>query len=188
MHPKEIFTLASKRSCFRTPFVNQRVNGFEALPNLAPHHYFSIFPGIRDKLSWKKCALFISEIFRLFVNTFVDSRWQVFPSQYADFLTTTSHVFISKRKDFLSIFDSISEMCMKFTTFWKTRSVSQFDYRRYYCIRKRCLVKRLKGLASADHSVINVLMGSKHCWSQHGTTIFLFFHNFQINWIGKSLP
>ena len=79
-------------------------------------------------------------------------------------------------------------MCMKSTTFWKTRSVSQFNYCRYYCIRKRCLVKRLKGLASADHLVINVLIGSKHCWSHHGTTIFLFFHNFHINWIGKSLP
>ena len=42
---------------------------FEALPKLAPHHYFSIFPGIWDKLSWKKSALVISEIFRLFVNT-----------------------------------------------------------------------------------------------------------------------
>ena len=42
---------------------------FEALPKLAPHHYFSIFLGIRDKLSWKKSALVISEIFRLFVNT-----------------------------------------------------------------------------------------------------------------------
>ena len=42
---------------------------FEALPKLAPHHYFSIFPGIRDKLISKKSALVISEIFRLFVNT-----------------------------------------------------------------------------------------------------------------------
>ena len=28
-----------------------------------------MIPGIRDKLSWKKSALVISEIFRLFVNT-----------------------------------------------------------------------------------------------------------------------
>ena len=64
-----MFTEASKRSCFSTPFGNQRVNGFETLPKLAPHHYFSIFPWIRDKLSWKKSALVTSEIFRLFVNT-----------------------------------------------------------------------------------------------------------------------
>ena len=58
-------------SCFRTPFVNQRVNEFETLPKLAPHHYFSIFPWIQDKVSWKKTAFVISEIFRLFVNTLI---------------------------------------------------------------------------------------------------------------------
>ena len=57
----------------------------------------------------------------------------------------------------------------------KKRSISQPNFYRNYCIRKRCLLKRLKGLASAHHSVINVLTSSKHCWSQHGTTIFLFF-------------
>ena len=65
-------------------------------------------------------------------------------------------------------------MCMKFRTFWKKRRVSYPNYYRNYCIRKRCLLKRLKGLSSAHHSVINVLTGSKHCWSLHGTTIFLF--------------
>ena len=79
-------------------------------------------------------------------------------------------------------------MCMKFTTFWKKRRVSYPNYYRNYCIRKRCLLKRLKGLASAHHSVINVLTGWKHCWSQHGTTIFLFFPEFEINWVGKCLP
>ena len=35
----------------------------------ARHHYFPIFPWIREKLSWKMSALVTSEIFRLFVNT-----------------------------------------------------------------------------------------------------------------------
>ena len=35
----------------------------------ARHHYFLIFPWIRDKLSWKISALVTSEISRLFVNT-----------------------------------------------------------------------------------------------------------------------
>ena len=88
----------------------------------------------------------------------------------------------------MSIFDCISELWMKFTTFWIPRKVSYPNYYQNYCIRKRCLQKRLKGLASAHDSVINVLTGSKHCWSQHGTTIFLLFHEFEINWVGKSLP
>ena len=48
---------------------NQRVNGFETLLKSARHHYFPLFPRIRDKLSWKKSALVTFEIFRLFVNT-----------------------------------------------------------------------------------------------------------------------
>ena len=48
---------------------NQRVNGFETLVKSARHNYFPIFPRIRDKLSWKKSALVIFEIFRLFVYT-----------------------------------------------------------------------------------------------------------------------
>ena len=42
--------LSAKRSCFSTPFVNQRVNGFETQPKLAPYHYFPILPWIRDIL------------------------------------------------------------------------------------------------------------------------------------------
>ena len=68
LHPKEMFTEASKRSCFNTPFVYQRVNGFETLLKSARHHYFPIIPWFRDKVSWKKSALVTSEIFRLFVN------------------------------------------------------------------------------------------------------------------------
>ena len=64
-----MFTKGSKRSCFSTQFVNQRVNSFETLLKSARHNYFPIFPWIRDKLSWKKSALVTSEIFRLFVNT-----------------------------------------------------------------------------------------------------------------------
>ena len=68
LHPKEMFTEASKRSCFNTPFVYQRVNGFETLLKSARHHYFPIIPWFRDKVSWKKSVLVTSEIFRLFVN------------------------------------------------------------------------------------------------------------------------
>ena len=64
-----MFTQASKRYSFSTPFGNQRVNGFETLLTSARHHYFALSPRIRDKLSCKKSALVKSEIFLLFVNT-----------------------------------------------------------------------------------------------------------------------
>ena len=33
---------------------------------------------------------------------------------------------------------------------------------------------------------MNVLTGSKHCWNQHGTTITLFSHQFEVNRVAKS--
>ena len=43
------------------------------------------------------------------------------------------------------------------------------------------LLKCLKGLASEHHSVSNVLTGSRHCSNLHGTTIIVFFHEFEVN-------
>ena len=49
------------------------------------------------------------------------------------------------------------------------------------------LLKRLEGLASEHHSVINVLTGTKNRWKEQGTTIILFSHEFQVNWVWKRL-
>ena len=54
---KEVATETSRRSCFRTPFGNQRVNGFQTPLKVARHHYYRFFPGIPCKVSWKKTAL-----------------------------------------------------------------------------------------------------------------------------------
>ena len=54
---------------FRTAFGNQPVSGKQTLLKSARHYYYSIFPWIWDKLSWKKSALVRSKILGLFVNT-----------------------------------------------------------------------------------------------------------------------
>ena len=66
---KEAATETSRRSCFRTPFGNQRVNGFQTPLKEARHHYYPFFPWISGKLRWKKTALLWLKILRLFVNT-----------------------------------------------------------------------------------------------------------------------
>ena len=131
-------------------------------------------------------ALVTSEIFRLFVNTLTpDDKYsrrniQVFWQQFQTPLSQQGKPFC--------------EFCIAFLkrTWNLEHSEKKEDYpiliTTEIIIRKRCLLKRLKGCASPYHSVINVLTGSKHCWSQHGTTIFLFFREFEINWVGKSLP
>ena len=66
---KDVATYTSKRSCFRAPFGNKRVNGFQTLPKQARHYFYPLFLSIRGKVSWKKSALVLYEILRLFVNT-----------------------------------------------------------------------------------------------------------------------
>ena len=116
----------------------------------------------------------------------INCRWQVFRQQYAEFSTTISNAIISEAKDFFWIFYSISEMYMKFRAFSKKTWVSWAKYFRNYWCWKTWLLKRLKGLASGHHSLMNVLTGSKHCWNQHGTTITLFYLQFEVNWVRKS--
>ena len=58
----------SKRSCFRTPFANERVNGFQTLLKAARHDYYPLFLPFWCKLSWKKSPSVWYEILRLFVN------------------------------------------------------------------------------------------------------------------------
>ena len=173
-------------SCFTTPCIYQRVNGFETLLKSARHNYFPIFPWIRDKLSRKNSALVISEIFRLFVNTLTpDDKYsrrnmQILWQQLETLLS-------QKGKTFFSLFIAFLKCTWYLEHSQKKRRVPEPNFYRYYWVRKRCLLKRLKGLASAHHSVINVLTDSKDCRSQHGTTIFLFFHEFEIIWVAKCL-
>ena len=79
-----------------------------------------------------------------------------------------------------------SQIWVKFRAFSKKKWVSYPNYFRNYWCWKTWLLKRLKGLASEHHSLMNVLTGSKHCWNQHGTTITLFPRQFEVNCVAKS--
>ena len=65
--------------------------------------------------------------------------------------------------------------------------VSFPHYFRNCWIRKKWLLKGLKGLASEHHSLINVLTSSKHCSNQHGITINLLSREFEVNRVEKNL-
>ena len=78
----------SKKSCFRTPFANERVNGSQTLLKSARHHYYPLFSSIRSKLSCKKSPSVWYEILSLFINAlkaddkYSDSNMQNFPQQF----------------------------------------------------------------------------------------------------------
>ena len=101
--PKEVATETSRRSFFRTPFGNQRVNGFQTTLKDARHYYYNFLPWIPGKLSWKKTALLWSKILRLFANTLTaDDKYSCrkmenFPQQLQMLLS-------QKRKTFSGFF------------------------------------------------------------------------------------
>ena len=96
---KNSATYTSKRSCLRTPFANDCVNGFHRVLKSARHHYYPLFSSIRGKLSCKKSALVWCEILRLFVKTltaddkYSDCNIQSLPQQFQTPLSQKQKTF-----------------------------------------------------------------------------------------------
>ena len=96
---KDSATYTSKRSCLRTPFANERVNGFLTVLKSVRHHYYPLFSSIRGKLSCKKSSLVWCEILRLFVNAitadekYSGSNMQNLPQQFQTRLSQKQKTF-----------------------------------------------------------------------------------------------
>ena len=96
---KDVVTETSKRSCFRTPLANERVNGFQTLLKAARNHYYPLFLSIRSKLSCKKSPSVWYEILRLFVNAltangkYSGSNMQNLPQQFQTPLSQKENTF-----------------------------------------------------------------------------------------------
>ena len=96
---KDVATETSKRSCFRTPLANERVNGFQTLLKSAPHHHYPLFSSVRGKLSCKKSPSVWYEILRLFVNAlaadgkYSGSNMQNLPQQFQTPLSQKQNTF-----------------------------------------------------------------------------------------------
>ena len=182
---KHLATSTSKSSCFRTPFANERVNGFQTLLKSRRHHYYPLFSSIRGKLSWKKSPSVWYEILRLFVSALTadgkcsGSNMQNLPQQFETPLS-------QKQKSFSWFRIAFLECAWNLKHFQKKRWGSYPSYFRNWWSSKTWLLKRLKGLPSEHHPLINVLTGSKDCLNQHGPTITLFSRKFEVNWVGKS--
>ena len=89
----------SKKSCFRKPFANERVKGFQTLLKSARHHYYPLLSSIRGKLSCKKLPSVWYEILSLFVNAltaddmYSGSNMQNFPQQFQTPLSQKQKTF-----------------------------------------------------------------------------------------------
>ena len=96
---KDVATETSKRSCFRTPFANERVNGFQTLLKSARHPYYPLFSSSRGKLSCKMSPSVWLEILRLFVKAltaddkYPGSKMQNLPQQFETPLSQKQKTF-----------------------------------------------------------------------------------------------
>ena len=76
-----------KSNSFRTNFGNERIHGSQTLPKSGWQQFYTRFPLIREKLSWKTCVSIRSKILGLFVNTLTPvnmnspHNWEKFPQQ-----------------------------------------------------------------------------------------------------------
>ena len=103
LFPKEVATETSRRSCFRTPFCNQRVNEFQTPLKLRKHHCYPFFPQIPGKFSWRKTALLSSKILWLLANTLTaDDKHS--SRNMRNFLQQLQTLLSQKRKFFSRIF------------------------------------------------------------------------------------
>ena len=103
LFPKEVATETSRKSCFRTPFGNQRVNGFQTPLKVVTHHYYPFFPWISGKLSWKKNTLVWLKILRVFLNTLTaDDKYSCRNMQ--NFLQQLQTLLSRKRKTLSGFF------------------------------------------------------------------------------------
>ena len=119
---KEVATETSRRSCFRRPFGNQRVKGFQTPLKVARHHYYPFSSWIPGKLSWKKTALLWSKILRLFANTFTaDGKYSCRNMQ--NFWQQFQTLLSEKQKT----------LCGFFLHFWNVHEI-------YYILKKRMSV------------------------------------------------
>ena len=115
---KDVAPETSKKSCFRTPFGNQRVNGFQTPLKVARHHYYPFFPWIWGKLSWKKTALLWLKILRLFPNTrTADDKFSFRNMQ--NFLQLLQTLLSEKRKTFSRFFIEILKCAWNLQHFGK---------------------------------------------------------------------
>ena len=103
LFPKVVATETSTKSCFRTPFGNQRINWFLTPLKVATDHYYPFFPWVSGKLSWKETALLWLKILRLFVNTLTaDDKYSCRNMQ--NFLQQLQTLLSEKRRSFSGLF------------------------------------------------------------------------------------
>ena len=124
-----------------------------------------------------KSALVWSEILTLFVNTLTtDDKYS--RRNMLNFTQQFEVPLSQKQKTYSGFSLAFLKCALNLEHFEKKDGYPSLVVPRIIESWKRWLLKRLKGLTSEYHPVINVLTGSKHCWNELGMSINLFSYEF----------
>ena len=110
----------SKNRCFRERVDSQHVKLSEILAKSSWKHSYHLCSSFWENLIWKMSPPVLGEILGIFVDRMpADGQY---PVEYHENLRLPIQMQLSKKqKAFFSIFCSISEIYIKFQTFWKKR-------------------------------------------------------------------
>ena len=132
------------------------------------------------------CLLVLCKILRLFVNTMTaDDKYSLVNR---DNLTQSiRYYYLRNKKNFFSIFLTISKICIKFLTILKIWSCSYRMYFQNCRLRKRWLDKCLKNPVWEDPSTSNMLKRPIYISNLQDSIFTIVINPCEHNSVGKSL-
>ena len=163
-----------KKPSVRTLMDSEHDKGSETLSKSSRQYFCQIFGSLLKKISSKNSVLLVSEILRLLVNILTpDDKYSL--SVKVRVNATISNAIISKSRNILSIFFSISAIYIKFEILlkktWAWEVFCSWNYR----LQKAGLLKCPKSYESEHLWAVNMLKGPKHCINLQGSIFVQFF-------------
>ena len=134
-----------KSNCSRTPFGSERVHRSQKLHKSAWQHFYTNFPLIQEKLSWKKSLWIRSKILRLSVSTLTADNmyslqnWKKLPQQIQTQLS-------EKRKIISGIFIAFLKSTWNFLCLDKKDQLDKLNFSEVIDSQKCCYLYAKKQL------------------------------------------
>ena len=129
-----------KKQRVRTLMDSEHVKGSETLLKSSRQYFTNIFWALREKINSKSSVIVVSEILRLFFNTFTTMKCIVSQKKRV-FNASNSNAIIWKSKNICWVFFYICGFYIKFKTLWKKKWASKVICFWNYRLQKSDLLK-----------------------------------------------
>ena len=175
----------SKKSCVRTPFESQHPNGSKTLFKSERQYFYQIFSALWEKWSWKMSLSVIYELLGLFVNTFTVNDKNFLCN--SENLRQRIQMQLSKNpRSFIKFLLHLWILQSEFKYFEKKVTLIAGVIPKSQTV-EAVVNKCLKSPVSEHPVTVNMLMGPKHMWNLHDSTVIIIFHPYEPKLLGKCL-